>query len=100
MGGRRDWARFTQILGQYAAVFVAAALGRWRAHLYSVQQLRAAHPEWYREDLTALFGLLRSGAVTPRVARTLPLERAREALQLVSDGQVEGKLVLTMAGPT
>jgi len=83
-------------LAQFGAVFAVGALSRWRPRQYSIQDLRNAHPEWYREDLETLFSLLRSRVIAPRVFRTVPLESAREALQMVSDGRVEGKLILTV----
>ncbi|HET7500722.1 MAG TPA: zinc-binding dehydrogenase [Kofleriaceae bacterium] len=97
MGGKRDWRLFANILAQYGAVFAGAAVRRWRAELYSIQTLLRAHPDWYREDLTALFDLLGRGLIAPRVFRTLPLADVRDALQQVSDGVVEGKIILRVS---
>ena len=69
MGGRRDWGRFGSILAQYAAVC---------------------------RGLPGALQAAQAGRIAPRVFGTLPLQRAREALGLVSAGAVEGKLILTM----
>ncbi len=47
-------------------------------------------------DLSVLAGLIDSGQVTPSVHRVLPLEQATQALQLLVDGVVRGKLVLSV----
>ena len=56
---------------------------------------RERTPEWVRRVQTELFGLYASGAIRPRVMRSFPLERFAEALALVKDGRVQGKVVLT-----
>ena len=52
-------------------------LWRWlpggrRAFFYSINALRAQHPEWFREDLKRLFALLASATIQPRVAERTP----------------------------
>jgi NADPH:quinone reductase-like Zn-dependent oxidoreductase len=47
-------------------------------------------------DLDVLTGLIDSGQVIPAVDRVLPLEAAAGALQLLADGRVRGKLVLSL----
>ncbi|WP_426242689.1 zinc-binding dehydrogenase [Nocardioides sp. LHG3406-4] len=49
---------------------------------------------WHREDLHALLDLVRSGALKPVIDRTLPLERGREAFELLEQRGFVGKLVL------
>ncbi|MCW2679466.1 MAG: Alcohol dehydrogenase zinc-binding domain protein [Frankiales bacterium] len=48
-------------------------------------------------DLAVLTGLIDAGRVTPAVDRVLPLSSANEALQLLLEGSVRGKLVLTVS---
>lgn len=48
-----------------------------------------------REDLLALNELFASGAVTPVVERTYPLDDAAEALRHIADGRARGKVVVT-----
>ena len=47
-------------------------------------------------DLAVLTELIDAGRVTPAVDRVLPLESAADALQLLVDGAVRGKLVLSL----
>jgi len=52
----------------------------------------------FREDLTALFELLREQKIKPLIARRLPLAQAREAQELLGKGGVTGKIVLVCDG--
>jgi NADPH:quinone reductase len=88
------------------AVFALYIAGSWilpgnrRVVPYSIQTLERVRPEWFREDLTALFELLRQGTIAPVIARRLPLSQARRAHELLGEGGVIGKIVLTAApGP-
>ena len=56
---------------------------------------RERRPDWVRRVQTELFELYENGAIHPRVMRSFPLERFAEALALVRDGRVQGKVVLT-----
>ena len=47
-----------------------------------------------REDLTAVFGLLATGALTAQVAARVPLSQAAEAVRLAESGTVAGKVIL------
>ncbi len=61
---------------------------------YNVTVMKAARPEWYREDLSALLALLADGKLRPLVAERIPLAEAARAHQLLDDAAVAGKLVL------
>jgi NADPH:quinone reductase-like Zn-dependent oxidoreductase len=62
--------------------------------IYSIQKLKRREPEWFRQDLTTLFGLLERGDLKPLIDRRLPLEQAALAQALVSKGETVGKIVL------
>ena len=47
-----------------------------------------------REDLPKIFALLAEKKIDPLVSRTFPLLEAKQALELLAGGSVEGKLVL------
>ncbi len=48
------------------------------------------------EDLSALRGLLESGAVTPAIDRTFPLSEVPDAIGHLTDGGARGKVVVTL----
>ena len=56
--------------------------------------LKRRHADWFREDLTELFGLLADRKVKPLIAAKLPLEQAALAHEQLADGSVVGKIVL------
>jgi NADPH2:quinone reductase len=68
--------------------------GRKRVVPYSIQWLERAKPAWFREDLSALFDLLRQQKINPVIARRFPLTEARQAQELLGGGGVVGKIVL------
>lgn len=93
-GGKRHWGTLLGTLAQFAWVFGRAALSSRTARLYSIQELRKKHPDWYAEDLGQLFRLLGDGAIAPRVFDRMPLEQVRDALELISQSAVTGKIIL------
>jgi len=60
---------------------------------------RQEQPGWYSEDLEQLFRLLVAGALELRVFERLPLERAGDSLEMLSQTAVNGKIVLFADGP-
>ncbi|HEX6541326.1 MAG TPA: medium chain dehydrogenase/reductase family protein [Ktedonobacterales bacterium] len=83
------------VLSQYMQVAVGA-LSPSRKHVafYDIRPLAKKHPEWFREDLTALLNLLGAGRLRPVIAARLPLDEVVRAHQLVEHAEVQGKLVL------
>jgi NADPH2:quinone reductase len=57
--------------------------------------MRDRQPDWFREDLATLFDLLGEGRIKPIVAEHLPWREARRANELLEQGSVQGKIVLT-----
>jgi len=55
------------------------------------------HPEWFREDLTALFDLLAKGKIHPVIMERIPWREARRAQEILDQGAIQGKLVLTFS---
>ena len=68
--------------------------GSRRIRVYSIQRRMWRHPDWYREDLTALFELLREGKIKPLIAARMTLAQARQAHELLARGGITGKVVL------
>ena len=50
---------------------------------------------WMREDIEALLALVDGGKLHPVIDRVLPLAHAREALRLIEDREVIGKVIVS-----
>ncbi len=72
--------------------------GRKRIVPYSIQTLKRVKPDWFREDLTTLFGLLQQKKIKPLIAQRFPRVEARRAQELLGKGGVTGKIVLVCNG--
>src|SRR5437667_229687 len=72
--------------------------GRKRVIPYSIQWLKRLRPVLFRQDLIALFDLLRQQKIKPLIAERLPLAEARHAQELLGKGGVIGKIVLVPKG--
>ena len=65
-----------------------------KAVFYSIGDLRKKNPEWFKEDLGALFGLLKEGKIKPSIERRMDLEEAVQAHELIEQAAVKGRIVL------
>lgn len=65
------------------------------ATFYGIKINKDAHPDWFKTDLNELFQLLLQGKIDPIVSAVLPLEEAPNALAMLEQRQVTGKVVLT-----
>jgi NADPH2:quinone reductase len=61
---------------------------------FTIGGLSRHDPAWAQRNFTILLGWLAAGRITPYVSHRLPLARAAEALQLITDRKVIGKAVL------
>ncbi|HSA77602.1 MAG TPA: medium chain dehydrogenase/reductase family protein [Nitrospirota bacterium] len=95
--GRRQRFRGTAIFGLYIAGSWLLP-GRKRVGPYSIQTLKRMKPKWFRQDLMALFDLLREQKIKPLIAQRFPLVEARHAHELLGKGGVIGKIVLVPNG--
>jgi NADPH2:quinone reductase len=95
--GRRQRFRGSAIFGLYIAGGWLLP-GRKRVVPYSIQTLKRLKPEFFRQDLIALFDLLRQKKIKPFIARRFPLTEARHAQELLARGGVTGKIVLELNG--
>ena len=86
------------------AIFALYIVGGWllpgrrRVVPYSIQTLKRLRPAVFRQDLIALFDLLKQQKIKPLVAQRLPLAEARQAHELLGKGGVTGKIVLVCNG--
>lgn len=68
-----------------------------RTRFYSVNAMRARHPEWFKQDLGYLFELLEQGRIKPKVAERICFDDVADAHRRLEAGGLEGKLVLCPA---
>lgn len=90
--------------GLFAVLAAIARLYLWgwmrggkRTRFYSVNAMRARHPEWFKQDLAYLFELLRQRRIEPKIAQRITLEEVADAHRRLEAGGLEGKLVLCPA---
>jgi NADPH:quinone reductase-like Zn-dependent oxidoreductase len=95
--GRRNRFREARIFVVY---IVGSRLlpGRKRVVPYSIQWLKRLRPELFRQDLIALFDLLKQQKIKPLIAQRFPLAEASQAHELLGKGGVTGKIVLVTNG--
>jgi NADPH2:quinone reductase len=91
--GSRHRFRALAIFGVYIAGSWLLP-GRKRVAPYSIQWLERMKPAFFRQDLTALFELLRQQKIKPLIAHRFPLAEVRRAHELLGEGGVTGKIVL------
>jgi len=93
--GRRQRFRGTATFGLF---IVGSWLlpGRKRIAPYSIQTLKRLKPDWFREDLVALYKILQQKRIQPLIAERFPLAEARRAQELLGKGGVTGKIVLVL----
>ena len=72
----------------------ARLLGR-QGKFYGITMLYRKDPGPLREDMPKIFALLAEKKIDPLVNHTFPLLEARQALEHLAAGSVEGKIVLT-----
>ena len=81
-------------LAMFGNLFVGARLRGRRGEFYGITKLYRKDPKPLREDLLKIFALLTEKKIDPLVTRTFPLLEARQAIELLATGSVEGKIVL------
>ncbi len=68
-----------------------------KASFYSIGALRDKQPQWFKEDLAALFDLLAEGKIKPSIERRMKLEDAARAHELIEQAAVKGRIVLMVS---
>jgi len=85
-------------LGQaamFANIFIGSRLRGRHGKFYGITMLYRKNPQPLREDLPKIFALLAEKKIDPLVSRTFSLLEAKQALEVLAAGSVEGKIVLT-----
>lgn len=90
--------------GMLHALSIIARLYLWglmprgkRTRFYSINVMRARHPDWFKQDLAHLFELLKEGRIRPKVAERISFDEVPDAHRRLEAGGLEGKLVLCPA---
>lgn len=90
---QNHWAvPYLRTLRRFAGWRLAALLGRGRRRRATFYAVRAGAK--FNTALAEVYRLVTTGELNPPIDRRMPLEKAGEALQLLSDGQATGKIVL------
>lgn len=95
VGDKRDLKRLMSSASGWAAAYLLNLMSpNRRLLIYSIQMLKRRKPDWFRQDLTTLLGLLERGELKPVIHSKLPLEKAALAHELLGKGDTVGKIVL------
>ena len=81
-------------LAMFGNLFAGARLRGRRGKFYGITALYRKDPQPFREDLPRIFALLAENKIDPLVTRTFALLDARQAVEFLAAGSVEGKIVL------
>lgn len=81
-------------VAMFANLFIGARLRGRRGTFYGITALYRKDPKPLREDLPKIFALLAEKKIDPLVSHTFGLLEARQAIELLAKGKVEGKIVL------
>ena len=85
----------TADLGYWMMMFTMNVVSNERKFiLYSIQTLKRLKPDWFYEDLSLLFDMLKQGKIKPLIAAKIPLNQAAQAHELLTSGSIKGKIVL------
>ncbi len=66
------------------------------AKFYLIGDWHKKQHEYFKQDLSALFELLKQGKINPNVFKKIPLKDAKEAHRMIENGEAKGKIVLVM----
>jgi NADPH2:quinone reductase len=81
-------------VAMFANIFLGARLRGRVGKFYGITMQYRKDPQPLREDLPKIFALLAAKQIDPLVSRTFPLLDARQAVEVLAAGSVEGKIVL------
>ena len=82
-------------LAMFANLLVGARLRRRRGAFYGITMLYRKNPKPLREDLPKIFALIADKKLDPLVSVDVAAAEARQAMEMLVGGAVEGKIVLT-----
>ncbi|HKK74569.1 MAG TPA: medium chain dehydrogenase/reductase family protein [Saprospiraceae bacterium] len=65
-------------------------------NFYAIGSWHKKHHDWFESDLKKLFVFLSEKKLKPLISKTIKIEEAREAHELIEKGGLKGKLVILM----
>jgi NADPH:quinone reductase len=83
-------------LAMFANLFIGSRLRGRRGAFYGITSLYRKNPQPLREDLPKIFALIAEKKIAPLISATFPFLAAKQALESIATGSVEGKIVLTI----
>jgi NADPH:quinone reductase-like Zn-dependent oxidoreductase len=83
-------------LATFSNIFIGARLRGRRGTFFGISALYRKDPKPFREDLPKIFALLAEKKIDPLVSHTFAILEAKQAIELLATGSVEGKIVLTI----
>jgi NADPH:quinone reductase len=84
-----------QTLGNIGRLYLWGLMPRGkRTRFYSINAMRARHPNWFKEDLGRLLRMLSERQIRPSVAERISFGEVPEAHQRLEAGGLQGKIVL------
>jgi NADPH:quinone reductase-like Zn-dependent oxidoreductase len=91
--------RLLATLTWIARVYLWRRLLSWlpggkRISIFSINLMRARHPDWFKQDLARLFDLLAAGSIRPRVTERITIDEVADAHRRLEAGGLDGRLVL------
>ena len=81
----------------FVHILVWGALPNGRSwKFYDIGGTREKHPDWFREDMTRLFGMLERDEIEPVTSKRFSIDEAPLAHEKLDRGGIRGRLVLVM----
>lgn len=65
-----------------------------KAHFWDVVAASGKDLPQYRDNLAAVFEMLRTGEIKPTISESMPLKEAPKAQQMLLDYEAQGKIIL------
>ena len=65
---------------------------------YNIQTRREKEPGQFKEDVAALFGMLKDGKLRPALQDVVPLESVASVHRMIDSAEIAGKVVLRVSG--
>ena len=90
-------AVFRQLLSMWGqSNFFCCLDGGKTAKFYTIAEFKAVHPQWYKDDLLTLIGLVHDSKLKVPIEQVVGLEDVAKALNAIAGMQHKGKIVVAV----